>query len=116
MGSFNARTMVIGILECIGILSLACGKKRLHPLPRLQCQSASVLSGACGLAGTRATICLRELDLDDRSSLGILSRCPARADVTLRAGNCLCLPINGEMSQVIVSPRLIPVMFESGTN
>lgn len=73
----SACTMAIGILECVSVLTLACGKKRLHPLSWLQGQRAPVLAGACGLTGTGATICLRELDLDDWSSLGILSRCLA---------------------------------------
>lgn len=70
MGAFNACPMAIGVLERLGALSLACYKKRLHPLSWLQGQGAPSRSRAGGSAGTRFTIRLGKLH-----SIIFITRC-----------------------------------------
>jgi len=115
MGSFNACPMAIGVLEVLGALSTACRKQRLHLLSRVQGHAAPSGSRTRGPTGTRFTIHLGKLHLDERFAC-ILDRRPTRTDPTLWTGDCLGFPIDREVREVVASLSLIPVGLEGGAN
>src|SRR5437660_2979030 len=115
MGAFNACPMAIGVLEVLGALSTSCRKQRLHLLSRVQGHAAPSRSRTGGPTGTRFTIHLGKLHLDERFAC-ILDRCPTRTDPTLWTGDCLGFPIDREVREVVASLSLIPVGLEGGAN
>src|SRR5260221_10326440 len=115
MGSFNARSMVIRLLESFCTFSLTRSKKRLHLLFGVQGQAAPSCSRTAGPSGTDLTIALGKLHLDQRFA-SILNRCPTRTDPTLWTDHPLCVPIDGEMREVVAGLRLIPVGLECRAN
>src|SRR5256885_12875558 len=107
--------MTIGVLELIRILPLPGGKKRLHLLFWMQGQTAPCRARTGVPSGTDLTVALRKLHLDEQFA-GILDGCPARTGPTLWAGDCLGIPIDGEVREVVARLRLIPIRFERGAN
>src|SRR5215472_8062989 len=116
MDPLNARPMAIGVLECLGVLSLASGKEGLHLLAWPQGQGAPWSACTGDLTRAGFAISLGKLDRDFGVAIAVLSWRPAIARLSLGTRDRLGFPINGKMGEIIAGLRLIPVILESRTN